>query len=105
MRTDSWFRFLFVIYCLEAGLFLVIAPWTDAWERIVLLLPLAALRLFFAVTWVRGLISGFGLVHLVWAAHDVDLILRPPPEAPRLAVRTASEPLADPPASRGSDSP
>ena len=61
-------------------LFLVIAPWTDAWERIVLLLPLASLRLLFAVSWVRGLVSGFGLVHIVWAAHDVDLILRPPPD-------------------------
>lgn len=80
MRAESWFRFLFIVYCLEAGLFLVLAPWTDAWERIVLLLPLAGLRLLFAVSWVRGLISGFGLVHLVWAAHDVDLVLRPPAE-------------------------
>jgi hypothetical protein len=23
---------------------------------------------------VRGLLSGFGVVHLVWAAHDLDLM-------------------------------
>ena len=78
MRTESWFRFLFVIYCLEAGLFLVVAPWTEAWERLLFFIPVAALRSAFALAWTRGLVSGFGLTHLVWAAHDVDLLLRPP---------------------------
>ena len=78
MRAESVFKFLFVVYCLEAGLFLVLAPWTDAWERVVLLLPVATLRLLFGLSWVRGLVTGFGLIHLVWAAHDVDLMLRPP---------------------------
>jgi hypothetical protein len=80
VRAESWFRFLFVLYCLEAGLFLVLAPWTEAWERVVLLLPLGFLRQLLGLSWIRGLVSGFGLVHLVWAAHDVDLILRPPPD-------------------------
>ena len=87
MRAESWFRFLFVIYCLEAGLFLVVAPWTEAWERIVLLVPFAFPRLLLSLSWMRGLVSGFGLIHLVWAAHDVDLILRPP--------RSNAEPAID----------
>jgi hypothetical protein len=78
VRADSLFKFLFIVYCLEAGLFLVLAPWTDAWERVVLLVPVAPLRHLVAVSWVRGLVTGFGLIHLVWAAHDVDLLLRPP---------------------------
>lgn len=77
MRLDSLFRVLFVVYCLEAGIFLVLAPWSDAWQRLAMLMPLGALRTLFGLAWVRGLVSGFGLVHLVWAAHDIDLVFRP----------------------------
>lgn len=78
MRFDSLFRILFVIYCLEAGLFLAVAPWTDSWQQLTMLLPLGALRTLVTTPWLRGLVSGFGMVHLVWAVHDVDLILRRP---------------------------
>lgn len=76
MRSESLFRVLFVVYCLEAGIFLTLAPWTDAWQRLVMLVPLATLRSLVALSAVRGLVSGFGVVHLVWAAHDIDLVLR-----------------------------
>jgi hypothetical protein len=76
VRLDSLFRFLFVVYCLEAGLFLLISPWTDAWERLAMLLPGGLLRTALAAPWMRGLFSGFGAAHLVWAAHDVDLVFR-----------------------------
>jgi len=78
VRFDSLFRILFVIYCLEAGLFLAVAPWTDSWQQLTMLLPLGALRTLVTTPWLRGLVSGFGMVHLVWAVHDVDLILRRP---------------------------
>ena len=76
MRFDSLFRVLFVVYCLEAGLFLTLAPWTGGWQQLALLLPLAPLRALLTQPWLRGLVSGFGIVHLVWAAHDIDLVLR-----------------------------
>jgi hypothetical protein len=96
VRADSWFRFLFIVYCLEAGLFLAIAPWTTAWERLVLLLPLAPIRQLCALSWARGLVSGFGLIHLVWAAHDVDLLLRPPSPGTDSASRPVANPGPDP---------
>ncbi len=76
MRFDSLFRSLFVIYCIEAGLFLIISPWTESWEKIGLIVPFLSLRSLLTAPWVRGLFSGFGLVHLVWAAHDIDLLVR-----------------------------
>lgn len=76
MRLDALFRTLFLVYCVEAGLFLVLAPWTDSWDRIALQLPLAVLRGLFGAMWFRGLMTGFGGVHLLWVAHDAELSLR-----------------------------
>lgn len=76
MRSDPLLRVLFVIYCLEAGLFLVLSPWTGSWGRLGALLPWGALREIVLATWYRGLIASFGVVHLLWALHDLDLLLR-----------------------------
>ena len=35
MRLDPIFRILFVVYCVEAGLFLLVSPWTPTWERLI----------------------------------------------------------------------
>ncbi|HSM13997.1 MAG TPA: hypothetical protein VLA66_07990 [Thermoanaerobaculia bacterium] len=75
MRLESAFRLLFVVYCLEAGLFFSVAPWTGTWERLALVPELRAVQPLLADSWTRGLTSGLGLVHLLWAVHDVDLLL------------------------------
>ena len=62
---------LFVLYCAEAGFFLVVVPWSAAWERLVGPMGAAGLGAMLAAPIVRGAVSGFGLVHLVWGAHDV----------------------------------
>ena len=77
MRLDSVYRVLFVIYCVEAGLFLSLSPWTPSWERVAYLVPALGLRSMITAPWLRGLVSGFGLVHLLWVAHDFRLWLRP----------------------------
>lgn len=82
MRLESVFRVLFVVYCLEAGLFLVVLPWTPTWDRLALLGPMGSLagaRGFLGASWLRGAVTGFGLAHLVWAVHDLDLFLRRAP--------------------------
>lgn len=86
MRLESAFRALFFVYCIEAGLFLAVLPWTPTWDRLTLASPAVALRAWIGLSalgsgwlgdgWLRGLASGFGLVHLVWAAHDLDEFLR-----------------------------
>ncbi len=75
MRIEILFRLLFIFYCVEAGLFLLLAPWSPLWDRNVLLIPFAALRGLALHPASRGAVSGFGLIHLVWGAHDLDALL------------------------------
>ena len=75
MRSESLFRGVFLVYCLEAGLFLLLSPWLAAWNHAVLLVPFGPVRAFMLTSWMRATISGFGLLHLVWSAHDLDLFL------------------------------
>ncbi len=77
MRAESIFRGVFLAYCAEAGLFLLITPWLPSWNHALLLLPFGMLREILLSSWTRAVISGFGLLHLVWALHDIDLFLRP----------------------------
>jgi hypothetical protein len=83
VRVESLFRILFVVYCVEAGLLLVVAPWTPTWSRLSDLLPLGLARQLLLAPALRGLVSGFGLVHLVWAFHDLDLLVHPDPQRTR----------------------
>jgi hypothetical protein len=68
--------FLFVVYCLEMGIFLLLWPWSGAWDRVWSQIPWHAARLYGLSPLVRSLVSGFGVVHLVWGAHDCELWLR-----------------------------
>ena len=76
MRPESIFRGVFLVYCVEAGLFLLLSPWLAGWNHAVLLVPFGLLRDMLLTSWVRSLISAFGLLHLVWGLHDLDLFLR-----------------------------
>ncbi len=70
------FRLLFILYCLEAGLFLVFAPWVPVWDRQMIQIPLGDLRAALLHPLFRGGVTGFGVLHLLWAVHDFDLWLR-----------------------------
>ncbi|HEV7515293.1 MAG TPA: hypothetical protein VGR07_03245 [Thermoanaerobaculia bacterium] len=75
MRSDTVFRILFVLYCVEAGVFLLLAPWGPMWARTLSHLPLGALAAVCLHPVFRGAVSGFGLVHLVWGANDLQALL------------------------------
>lgn len=75
MVWPSAFRVLFLIYCVEAGVFLLLAPWSAGWDRNMLLWNAGAFESVWLHPAFRGGVSGFGLVHLVWGAHDLDLWL------------------------------
>jgi hypothetical protein len=77
MRTHAMLRAFFILYCIEAGFFLLVLPWSPGWDRTVVEVPAHALRAALLHPLVRGAVSGFGLVHLVWSLHDLnDLIFR-----------------------------
>ncbi len=53
---------LFVVFCLEIGFFLLIFPWTGGWDKSVSLV--ARLRPYCDNLYVRGAISGIGIVNV-----------------------------------------
>jgi hypothetical protein len=76
----GWFRrlssVLFVIFCFELGLFLLIYPWTDSWGDNYFAWAINGSRqtlwhAFWANSYVRGAISGLGLVNLWIAVAEV----------------------------------
>lgn len=80
---------LYVGYLVNAGLLLVIAPWSRAWGRLLTMLPIET-ALFFDQPWLRGAISAFGALHLLlvlWElAHPTLLgpgVDRPSQDSPR----------------------
>ena len=69
----SWLpRLLFILYCVEAGIFLVLAPWSAAWQGLLQGFPSGGLQGFLLSATGRGAVTGFGLIHLVWGAHDLE---------------------------------
>jgi hypothetical protein len=75
MRVTFLFRLLFILYCVEAGTFLLLAPWSPVWDSLLIQIPLQVVHTAFFHPLVRAGMSGFGIVHLVWGAHDLDEIL------------------------------
>ena len=61
----------FALYCLEAGLFFIVVPWTRVWTMNPLLHATPALLLLSVNPFVRGFVSGFGVVHLLIGVKDV----------------------------------
>ena len=83
MRATFLFRLLFILYCVEAGTFLLLAPWSPVWGSLLVQLPFETVRTAFLHPVLRAGMSGFGIVHLVWGAHDLDeLIFRRKVRAP-----------------------
>jgi hypothetical protein len=66
----------FALYCLEAGLFFIIAPWTRLWTLNPLLHCSPALSMVASNPFVRGFVSGFGMVHLLIGINDIIRINR-----------------------------
>ena len=76
----TWFRrltsIIFVIFCFEVGLFLLIYPWTDAWANnyFAWIAPgsiQAPWNEFWNNSYVRGALSGVGVVNLWIAITEV----------------------------------
>ena len=76
MGFEQLLRFIFVVYCATVGVILILAPWTPGWPHLVARLPFSGFD-FLSLSWWRGGLTGFGLVHLVWGLHDLNHLLRP----------------------------
>jgi len=67
-RTNLWLKrawlVIFVLFCLEIGIILTVLPWTRVWTENSLLLGHPQVREFLQQNFVRGLVSGLGLVDI-----------------------------------------
>lgn len=61
----------FALYCLEAGLFFLIVPWTMVWTLNPLLHSNLGVGMIADNPFVRGFVSGVGLLHLIIGVRDL----------------------------------
>ena len=66
-----WRLALWIVVCLEVGIFLLLVPWSPLWTRNLLLAYYPALRPFFMSYFVRGAVSGLGLLNLGFGFREV----------------------------------
>jgi len=66
----------FALYCLEAGVFFTVAPWTRVWTLNPVLHHQIIIALWADNPFVRGFISGIGVIHLIVGVRDIRNIAR-----------------------------
>jgi hypothetical protein len=55
---------VFIMFCLEMGMYLLIVPWTDSWDTNYFSGLLPQIRNPWGSLYVRGAVSGLGLANL-----------------------------------------
>ena len=66
-----WRRALGILVCLEVGIFLLVAPWSPLWTGNLLLDYYPAWQSLFGNHFLRGAVSGLGLLNLWFAFRGV----------------------------------
>lgn len=64
-------RLLLAAYFVEVGLLLVVVPWSSLWDRNFLLAMVPAVQEWALSHYVRGAISGLGVVNIACGAAEV----------------------------------
>jgi hypothetical protein len=64
-------RLLLTAFFFEAGLVLVIVPWSVYWERNYFVQSLPLLQAFLTNDFVRGAVSGLGLVNMLAGLAEI----------------------------------
>jgi len=67
--------YLFIFYCFEAGFFFVVIPWSRFWALNPLLHYSPVISAITDNSYVRGLITGFGLMHLLIGLVDLAAVI------------------------------
>jgi hypothetical protein len=67
-EAPRWLRRLslviYVAFCIEVGMLLIVLPWTQVWTENSLLLSRPELKAFLQLGFVRGAVTGFGILDL-----------------------------------------
>lgn len=73
--TPMTMALFFSLYCLEAGLFFLVVPWTRFWSVNPLIQWLEAAGVMATSPWARGFVSGIGVVHLLVGFYEIARII------------------------------
>ncbi|RPI51759.1 MAG: hypothetical protein EHM55_18160 [Acidobacteria bacterium] len=68
-------RLLLVAYFIEVGLLLVLVPWSPFWERNYFVTAFPAIHEIISNNYVRGAVSGLGVVNLLMGFNELAAIL------------------------------
>ena len=68
-------RLLLVAYFIEVGLLLVLVPWSPFWERNYFLTAFPFLQEFVRNNYLRGAVSGLGVVNLLMGFKELASVL------------------------------
>jgi hypothetical protein len=74
-------RLLYVAFFLEVGLLLVVLPWSGFWERNYFAMAWPALRELLTNNFLRGAVTGLGLVNLYAGFADLAVVFAARPSA------------------------
>jgi len=72
-------RLAYIAFFLETGLLLVVLPWSTFWSRNYFVLHWPAISPWLVNDFVRGGVTGIGLVNLAAGIADIIPLLRPSP--------------------------
>jgi hypothetical protein len=64
-------RLVLVVFFLEVGLVLTLAPWSAYWDRNYFAETMPAVHAFITNNYVRGAVTGLGLVNIFAAVADL----------------------------------
>ena len=78
---------LYMGYLVNAGLMFIMLPWSKAWGLLLSRFPLATASLL-DLPWIRGLLTAFGVLHLILVAWE---LINPTLLAPVEPVQTPSQ--------------
>ena len=70
MGDRQWF-ILYVLVCIEVGIFLALVPWSAIWERNYFLETYPSLRSVVLATTFRGAVAGLGLANIYLGLNEV----------------------------------
>lgn len=62
---------IYILYCFEIGIFLLVLPWLRLWEKNILLSYYPYLRLIVLDNFVRGAVSGLGAANLILGVWEL----------------------------------
>jgi len=70
MGDRQWF-ILYVVVCLEVGIFLILVPWSAIWERNYFLEAYPSLQAILLSPTLRGAVAGLGLANIYMGLIEV----------------------------------